>query len=427
MTCLKDVDRYLEDAIEYTKKQAENNLFLLDGWIDSVEDYGYSLLEAKEITFISEFNKKIKDLDFLSDKQVEEYIKEKEEVLINEILPAISKTLEEVEKYRGKADYEDGKLINYSKDYAKAQYYLNSSNNENIDDMFNLLVDTLRNQVINFSNVVSNKEKLYQLAGCIEEPTIPFTLDAKGILEFLRKNAYKAYPDLGDVSYNIDYLSDDTGASNAKAYYYRSPLDNYNQNIIKVNPNNCDGGIDTFTTLAHEGFPGHLFQHVYSLKANEHRFRRVLGFIGCSEGYAVNAQKDSLYIAGIDDEDVVDAIYLYYSDYFVMYSIADIGINYYGWSAKDLKNFFNKDEVLSAIYEFNDESAQDYYEFFIEMPANYIPYGVGFAKFQELRNKAKDSLKESFDLPTYNNYVLKNGCIPFVLLEGCIDEYIESK
>lgn len=426
MTCLKDIDRFFDDCLTYTKKQADEGLYLLDGWLDEVEDYGYSLLGASEISFLTEFENRINDLDFISDDEKKEYIKENNEIVENEVLPAIEKTLKEIEKYRGKANYENSKMINYSKDYAKAQYYLQGSFNDSIDEVFNLLVDELKTLTNAFITCIEDSNLQMYLATLVYEPIEPFTLDAKGILEFLRKNAYKAYPDLGNVSYNIDYLSDETGSSNAKAYYFESPLDNYNQNIIKVNPNNCDGGVDTFTTLAHEGFPGHLFQHVYSLKANEHKFRRVLGFIGNSEGYAVSAQKDSLYIAGIDDQEVIDALFFYYSDYFIMYSILDIGVNYYGWKVKDIKNFFNSDDVLSQVYEFDDDGAQMYYDFFIEMPASYIPYGVGYAKHQKLRNKAKNALENDFDLPTYNNYVLKNGCIPFVLLEGCIDEYIKS-
>lgn len=426
MTCLKDIDRYLDDCLEYTKKQADRGLYLLDTWIDDVSDYGYSLIDANEITFISSFNSRIEKLDFLTRAEKDKYIKENEEIVYEEVLPSIEKVLEDLAQYYDKADYDKHRLSVMSRNYAKAQYYLNSSTNYNLEETFKLLKNTFIDLCDNFVYTLTDEElygKTYEL---IYEPSYPFTLDAKGILDYLMDNANVCYPDLGTVEYDIDYLSDETGSSSTKAYYFNAPLDNLDQNIIKVNPNACEPGLDTFMTLAHEGIPGHLFQNIYNLKNGQHRFRRTMGFIGYTEGYAVMAERDCLTIGGVDDERVVDTAFFDNADYFIMYSIIDIGVNYFNWKPKDIKTFFNKGNI-GLIYNFDDDIAQSFYDFAIEYPLTYIPYGVGYTELLNLRNNAKEALQDEFELSEYNNYVLRNGAIPFVILKTCIDEYTSSK
>ena len=425
MICLADLDRYLDDCLTYTSEQAKDKIYLLDDWIDYVCSYCDSFVNASENAIITTFNKRIDDVDFLSDAEKQNYKDECEKIVKQEIIPAYKKVSSELKKYEGKSNYKEHILSRISPEYAKAQFYLNGSNNEPLEKVFEDLKSNFRYLESRFYDMFSDNEAYSIVYYALYEPSGALNLSAEDTLEYLRTNLVVAYPDLGNISYNVDYLSDELGSTTTKAYYYSSPIDDYNQNIIRINPNNTDIGYDTYSTLAHEGFPGHLYQHVYALLHGQHKFRSTQGFGGNTEGYAVMAQYDAIKIAGIDNELAQDALFFYTTDYFMMYSIIDMGVNYFGWSVDDIIKFFGDDDPY-GIYSFTEDNAEYYYDLFIEMAGIYSCYGLGFSKYMSLRNNAKQQLGGKFDLVEFNDYVLKNGTIPFNILEGCIDEYIEA-
>ena len=52
------------------------------------------------------------------------------------------------------------------------------------------------------------------------------------------------------------------------AFYLTVPVDAFENNVIYINEKNALSGIDLYTTLAHEGFPGHLYQTVFFHQIN---------------------------------------------------------------------------------------------------------------------------------------------------------------
>ena len=47
------------------------------------------------------------------------------------------------------------------------------------------------------------------------------------------------------------------------AFYLTPPIDVITENSIYINENDPLTGLDLYTTLAHEGYPGQLYQTVY--------------------------------------------------------------------------------------------------------------------------------------------------------------------
>ena len=152
----------------------------------------------------------------------------------------------------------------------------------------------------------------------ISDGRYSFNLVGKECLEFLKDNLNAYYPDLGEVEYSVQELDPDTAPASAIAYYWPSPIDDFNQNIIRTNPNNMAEGYSTYSTLSHEGFPGHLYQHVYYQKTNPHNFRTTIGFIGYTEGWAVNAQYYASQFSGIADHFAASALFTEESYYFCL-------------------------------------------------------------------------------------------------------------
>ena len=423
MTCLADVDRYFDDALAYTEAQSKDGYGPVDVWIDyTVDSCDGVLNKTEDNALIVTFNDRIDDLDFIDDAQKQSYKDENRRIVLEEVLPAYEKVKTEIEKYRGKKDLNDYALCNLDKNYAELTYMLQGSSNTPIDTIFEQLKQNFGEQELAYIKCYYSASASEKLEDAINGKVDSLNLVSRDCLEYLRTNLYKYYPDLGNVDYDVQELDPDTAPATAIAYYWPSPVDNYDQNIIRTNPNNMRAGYETYGTLSHEGFPGHLYQHVFYYKTNPHNFRSVIGFIGYTEGWAVNAQKYAYKFAGIDDDAAATALYFEDAYYFPLYSIIDIGVNYYGWTAKDIVKYFED----SMLFEFSEEDAGFFRDFLIEMPGVYCSYGIGSNNFVTLESYAKSALGDKFDYVQYHEALLKNGPLPFNILQCAVDEYIEN-
>lgn len=399
LTCLKDLDRYLEDALAYTKQQYEDGLGLLRAWIDYTKDACEGVLnKTDDNEFIVSFDNRIDALDFLTDEQKENYKKENKEIVLNEVLPAYENLNKEIGNYQTKKKNEDYVLCNLNKNYAELTYILQGSNNKDLETVFQELKDNLSYLEAEYMTCYYSEESFNKFREAYSNNGGSFSLTGKDCLEYLRENLTAYYPDLGDVDYTVEALDPDTAPDTVVAYYWPSPVDNHNQNIIRTNPNNMEEGAKTYRTLAHEGFPGHLYQHVFYYKSNPHNFRSVIGFNGYTEGWAVNAEYYAYRFSGIEDDFAASSIFMETDYYFLLYSIIDLGTNYFGWTAKDIVSYFNNESIL---FQFDENTAENIRSFMIEMPGVYCPYGLGLSNFMTLCQNTRTTLGNNFDYIAY--------------------------
>ena len=314
-------------------------------------------------------------------------------------------------------------MCNLNKEYAELTFILKGANNESIDAIFQQVKDNLSLLEAQYVSLLYDASAKDLLNKAIDVNSTYFPMSGKECLEYLRTNLNKYYPDLGDVEYNVDPLDADTASDTLIAYYWPSPIDDHNQNIIKTNPNNMNEGYETYGTLAHEGFPGHLYQHVFYQKTNSHNFRSTISFIGYTEGWAVNAQKYAYKFCGIDNELVQDGVFFEDTYYFLLYSIIDLGVNYYGWKEKDITEYFEKESML---FSFDNDNAEFFKDFIIERAGVYSSYGLGLSNFLTLEEETQKALKDKFDYIKYHETLMKNGPLPFNILSVAVNEYIES-
>ena len=61
------------------------------------------------------------------------------------------------------------------------------------------------------------------------------------------------------------------------------------------------------------------------------------------------------------------------------------------------------------------------------MPSQATAYKVGMLKILELREKAKKSLGDKFDIRQFHEVLLSNGSVPLDVLEELVDRWIKSK
>lgn len=67
-------------------------------------------------------------------------------------------------------------------------------------------------------------------------------------------------------------------------------IDNTKENVIYINQGHIPDDLDFYTTLAHEGYPGHLYQTTYFASTNPAPLRSLLNFGGYTEGWATYSE-----------------------------------------------------------------------------------------------------------------------------------------
>lgn len=206
----------------------------------------------------------------------------------------------------------------------------------------------------------------------------------------------------------------------APAFYITAPLDDYEQNSIFINGKTPSHTMRYFTTLAHEGFPGHLYQTVMSYEAGLPPIRFLLNYPGYIEGWATYVEMLSYQYATLPS-DAAQWMAYNQSALLSLYASTDIGIHYEGWDLADTIKFW-KSYGISDV-----ETIQELYQYIISEPANYLKYYVGYLEFLELQNTAKEMFQTDYRDVDFHRALLTIGPAPFDLIGKYLPFYYSSK
>ena len=418
MVLLGDVDRYINDLLEVVDKQANDGLYLTDYSIDYQIQYVDSFCsKVDDNSLITSFNNRISELDFLTSEEKDNYKAQNEKIIKEEVIPAFKKIKEELSKYYGKIEMDNNRLININPEYAELQFILNSSSNMDVKELYETSSDQFDDMIAAFNTAAQKQKYIDEYTSAYNGEKEPFNLNNEETLEYLAKHYQTSFPDLGEINYNISYLDESSASDSIIAYYMQSPLDDLNQNVIRMNPNfNSDSCIEKYTTIAHEGIPGHLYQHVYYYRTNPHNFRSTQGFIGSSEGYACYVEYIALHFTDLSEEAIDIAFY----DNFVAYialGLIDVGVNYLNWDESKVKEFMDNSYL-------NSDYSRNLIDEVIDRTGVFPRYGIGFLQMLALRKYAIDLLGDNFNEVEFHEVINKNGVLPFCMLKEAVNEYI---
>ncbi len=170
----------------------------------------------------------------------------------------------------------------------------------------------------------------------------------------------------------------------------------------------------------HEAIPGHHYQMAIQQEADIPEFRKAYWTSAFGEGWALYAEslgkelgmyKDPYQYLGRLNNEIERAVRL----------VVDAGIHYKGWSREKAIAYVLENQPVSAT------AAEQRIERYMVTPAQAVSYKVGELKIIELRERAKKKLGNKFNIKEFHDEVLKDGCLPLVILETKINSWIENK
>lgn len=412
LTTLASVPAYLDQCLENTKKQAAEGYFLTDAMLketeDAIEKFVDKFVDKKDDNeLIKIFDENIDAFDGLSAEEKEAYKKKNQEIVLNAYIPSYEKVAEELQKLKGarKADYNVSSLDGGSEYYAALARY-KTSIDADVETILDICTQYIEKSVDELYDIMQNHSE-------VTEETLDFD-SAEDVLSYLEGHL-DAFPALDKVYYNVQYLDPSVANDSIVAYYLSPPVDDMRDNVIKINGDNVSDVIDLYTTLAHEGFPGHLYQTNYYIQQQPSLLRTQLTMMGYQEGWGMFAEGQALHVSGLSE---------YASEYqkinielnYVLSAAVDLGVNGLGWSTKDVSKYLDNLDLNSSI-------AKDLYDFATLQPGTILPYGVGVAMFELLENKAKNALGNDFDQKAFNEVLLNDGNRPFEVVEDDVNVY----
>lgn len=405
LALLKETPSYFDSVIRFEQKKAASGLFMPDYQADSVLDTCQSFIDmGKENYLISTFNERIASLDLLPENKKDSFQKENMKLVTEEIYPAYQNLITAIKSLKGKGMNEQGlSHFPYGKKYYEYLVRQTTGCNESISRL-RLMT---RAQIL--EDLSAMQKILFPADAALTQASVLEQTSPDSMLDDLRSKITDTFPKIPDVDFQVKYVPESMQDYLSPAFYMIPAIDNLTENVIYINNGQTTSGLNLYTTLAHEGYPGHLYQTVYFSASEPDPIRSILDFGGYVEGWATYAEMMSYYLAPLPKTEA-SLLQKNSSVILGLYALADMGIHYDGWSVTDTVRFFSD-------YGINDPNAvQSVYKLIIGSPANYLKYYIGYLKFYELKKEMADALGNQFSQKEFHRAVLDVGPAPFEIV-----------
>ena len=449
--CKDDIETYLEilkltpsyfaALTEFEKEKFSKGFGMPDYSLDKIIDECRTLITEESLQnndhfLITTFSERLLDAvnsKIITKKEASAYATQNRQYLSTYFLPAYENLASSLSDFYGMGKNENG--LSYFADGSAYYEWLFSTvtgSNVPVSEAYEILAEdyyssmtSLQQELLVFQekNTLSAKDLSYFPLNTSEE-----------MLAHLEKQMAEDFPMASSLnttalSADVKTVSPALEPFTAPAYYLLPPLDDNSQNSIYINKTSVPSGLQLYTTLGHEGYPGHLYQTTfyqnYRQKQNLPYLRSILNYGGYVEGWALYTEFLSYdYAADLLVEDTGKEDYrMLYGIYakerrasLAMLSLLDIGIHYYGLD-------YERTKELLASHGIADEAvAREIYEYIVEEPCNYSKYYWGYMEILSLKETAKEQMNDYYSDYAFHQFFLESGPSDFDTLKNKLEE-----
>lgn len=430
LSILSQIPAYLEGIACYEREKADYGLFMSDSAADKVIEQCSALMKVEElesgehfleITFENRLSRLLAD-GIINEPEALAWQSENNRLLTTVVAPAYDKLADEMTLLKGSnADSRGLCYFPDGQEYYQEYLHLITGSYRSISEIKTMLSEDFGNHYTALLTLLKQSPALKDSLS--SESSGLLTLSPEEMvsrLQTMMAGDYPAIPyaDSQTAGCTIKYVDDCLADYTAPAFYLLSPMDDSRENTIYINKQHVSNGLSLFTTLAHEGYPGHLYQTVYSrqylqqIQANP--VRNILHYGGYVEGWAMYVELNSYDFAiRLSEEKNTDAAALLLAEKYnrqmqlCLYSLLDIAIHYEGAAYERVQ------ELLSAIGISNEQTIRAIYDYIVEEPCNYLKYYLGYLEIEALKNQAETAWGNSYSVYRFHCFLLNNGPADF--------------
>ena len=436
-------------SFELAKCTAKDAVPLSDYVIDLVIDQCDAFINTSEENYlITVFNERIGNYEFLTPEEVEAYKVKNTEYVNNYFVPAykwLKEKLIELKAANNQNNENDtltGALSNTEtgKKYYEVKFQDACGSDMTIPELITYIEAKLK-EYEELSKIYPSYEgNLMEDAGLIKytdenNTEIDYYASLYGIIPFLQENVKEDFPELPYQlvqfeNYDIKEIAESMQDNSSPAFYLVSPMDANTSEVIYINPRDF-AEVDTnmFCTMAHEGYPGHLYQNVYYKNYNTANIRNTISYTGYAEGWANYVEN---YVAKyVIDNYGMQQMMLLSTISALNNCRMDIGVNYEGWGVEEIIKQYGltMDDVTSGRYQWSDgdivslDDFEEIYYFYVEVPTNYLMYFFSSAQLMDIKAEFKEEMGVYYSDKLFHTILLETGDAPWPIIRNAFVEY----
>lgn len=430
LSILEQSKDYFEGFIRYEQEKAEAGLFMADYSLEKVRLQCDTILDKESLhagthflqTTFEERLQALLSQNIISQKDYETFVATNNRLLTTVMLPAYETLSDALFLLEGSGTNDEG-LAHYPQGKEYYEYLLHHSTGSprSVDEIKKLLYARFDEEYLAFQTFVRTHDELLASDTLSPDAALFPLTEPESILEDLQTKITEDFPALPAAesgaapACTVKTVSKSLEPFSAPAFYLTPPLDDSSSNVIYINEAECPAGLELYTTLAHEGYPGHLYQSVYHQQRRQSEdlnpVRELLWYGGYQEGWALYTEFisydyaiDFISSAGHKDEALLYTLEKYNRDLqLCLFSIIDIAIHYDGASPETIAN------LLSEFGISNPDSCRAIYEYIVEEPTNYLKYYLGYLEILELKEKARTLWGTGYSDLRFHTFFLESG------------------
>ena len=418
LSLLSSIDTYYESIIEFEKQKTEAGLGLCDTAIDRIiESCNAYLLDADHSFMAETFAQRLDQVEGLTDTEKEDYSARNRAAINEHFVPAYQKLIDGLTPLKGTGTNDKG-LYYFPEGQKYYQYLVNAytgTSYQDIPELKKAISDQMMNDLTAMDELLTENpalaKKMYSYSFSLTDPN--------EILENLHTQCIKDFPAIEDNVCNIKNVPSALEATLSPAFYLTVPIDRPQDNSIYINNGSTNTARNLYSTLAHEGYPGHMYQTLYFNRNNSCNLRKLLSFSSYSEGWATYVEYYSYTLDNGLDPDLGELLRHNAAFTLSLYAILDLNIHYEGWDIKQVQDYLNH------YFRISDPSVITtiYYDI-AENPANYLEYYVGYLEILNMQSEAKKTLGSRYTNMEFNRFLLDIGPAPFSVIKPYFNEWL---
>lgn len=419
LALLVKVPDLLKEAADFETLRQKNSIYLSDIQKQEILTQTEAILtdSDEDNLLITGFEEKLNAMDSLSSDQKTTYLMNNAALIHETVQPAFSELKEYLEELPAEESPKE-RLSEYDQGTAYYEALLQATVGTDLSPKECILV--LENQLaecLASTNTLLNSSPDLSLE---YQAALPSLSNATDILTELSGDTKIHFPEISDISYEVREMPDALSSVSSSAFYLIPPIDYYATNYIYVDSSRVTRD-ELFSTLAHEAYPGHLYQNNYMLSSGLPKIRYLISCGGYDEGWGMYAQIYGYRYLEFEQADtaVTQSLQTLYQNQDILnitlLSLSDLYVNYQNYDEKALADY------LKA-YSVDSDRSKTVYEYVVSHPCTYLTYGIGYYEFHQLLSKTKARLGKDFDLKKFHTAVLDAGSCSF----PCLEEYLEN-
>lgn len=417
LALLGQTQDYFRQILLFQMEKANHGLFMSQFAAEDIISQCQSFIADKENNYLIEtFADKIDAMGELTEEQKQSYKEQNSQAVADSVIPAYEMMARGLEKLKLSGKNQQG-LCYLPEGKAYYEYLVKSytGSDRTVEKMQEAAAQKRARDMSQAAKLLSeNPDLLTQTtsyAFAQQDPT--------AILTELLAKMKQDFPAPPDTDFTVKYVHPSLEEFMAPAFYLAVPIDDITQNSIYINGSNNYQKLKLYTTLAHEGYPGHLYQNVMERSRKFPTIRSLLGTSGYSEGWATYVEMIAYQYADMDHK-LAQLFQLDQSALLSLYATADMGIHYDGWSLAEMKDFFGEYQIT------NEEALTDVYQLIVEEPAHYLKYYIGYLEFLDLKEYAKELQGEAYSDYRFHETLMQMGPAQFSVLREYLPEFYEN-